>query len=167
MKKAYLLVFLFVLVLPSISQSFDISDHSIYNGLKGIEELQILNEDLPSGALDMGLTREQLIKTVELKLLLAGIKPAETSSVIIYVQATVLPIAMGGIRKGYAISLSLRITQQVFLEREPSQTVFGASTWQRGNLGIEPQDSRTKSVIERLETLLDDFLIDYLKTNPK
>ena len=70
MKKAYILVFLFIFALPSTSYS---EDYSLYV-VKGLNEFQVVVEDLGKNALDMGLSEAKLVKTIELKLLLAGIK---------------------------------------------------------------------------------------------
>lgn len=165
MKKICSLVFLFIFALPNTSYSF-LFDFD-FSGLKGIDELSIIIQDLDSDALDVGLSKERLRKTIELKLLMAGIKINKSSPVYISYSTLVLGTSVGDRKVGYAIYHSLSLNQSVELNRDPSQTVLAVPTWQQGSLLMVSPDSGASSVKSSLENLLDDFVVEYLKANPK
>jgi hypothetical protein len=154
---------LFVLVLPSVSFGLKFSQY----GLEGISEFGILIADLDKATLEMGLSKKLIKRTVELKLRLAGIKVVESSTQLIVVTYKVHPFIVDGALVGHEVSLRLSMRQPVLLERNRDYVVFAVPTWDDGSLNLLPKSSGTGAVIDQLEMIMDKFLLQYLKANPK
>ena len=139
-----------------------------YEVLKGINRLDVSIEFLSDGARKIGLTDERLRTVTELRLRKEGIAILERVDKMtleemkkflrtpnIYVNASVA---------GNAFHVDLEIHEQVSLDRDKSIECV-ATSWGRGVTGIHTNDP--EYIISSLGELLDVFLNDYYKANPK
>jgi len=99
--------------------------------LRGLDEFQIVIEDLASDAREIGLTRSDLQREVELKLRLAGIRVIKTAgaSPYLYLNVNVL-----NVRGGDAYNALLAVQQLVRCNGD----LIDGSTWRSQYLGIAP-----------------------------
>lgn len=161
--------------------------------LTGIKEIQILIEVLNYEAMKLGLTKDRLRTVTELKLRREGIKIWDQ---FLWDKArdnldlkskeykkklnrlTQIPNIYINVHKvGSAFSVTLEVHQQVLITRLiesyskdlefdwGSQARCTASTWNKGITGMVRD--RPEYIIESLAKLLDEFLNDYYKANPK
>ena len=136
--------------------------------LRGLKDFEILieEEDLHPHGKSINLTKADLKRVVELKLRLAGIGVLEDSNIdeaIIYVQVAILkvPDVDGYV---YCSRLEVLQTTTLFLSKYLADLV---STWNTGKIGISPATSARDDILEAVNETLDEFLIAYLKVNPK
>jgi len=151
--------------------------------LKGIDKVYISVESLPKDAIEMGLTRERLRAITELKLRREGIKvechPLELKSAELIPTEEVIrrmnveemneffktPILYINVAvKNPAFSITVKVTENVTLRRDEDISC-AASTWQRDCIGVHTNN--LEYIVSGLSLLLDLFLIDYYKANPK
>lgn len=124
--------------------------------LKGLKGLWVLVENLPQGAQDIGLTRERIQTVTELKLRREGlIAKFDYASPYFYVAINV---------SGLAFNVLVSVEDWVTLERDKT-ILCRAKTWLTGTTGTHGRDS--EYIIGGLERLIDSFLNDYYKANPK
>lgn len=139
--------------------------------LKGIDKVIIAVELLGEEEIKMGLTMSRLQTLTELKIRREGIKVTnlkelsdkemlENVNVIskfpfIYVNVNVV---------GKAFSINLQVNESVVLCRDKN-ILCSATTWQR--VGTGTHEDRPEFIISTLSELLDIFLNDYYKANPK
>jgi hypothetical protein len=125
--------------------------------LKGIKNMDVVVEDLTQAAAGIGLTRERIQSVTELKLRREGISvPSAFSFVLPY-----LYIRINVVGKAFSIDVSLK--EDVTLKRDASITC-GAATWSRNATGVSGD---SPYIIQGLQEILDEFLNDYYKANPK
>lgn len=126
--------------------------------LKGIKSLRVLVEALDKDAETRGLTFQQIKTATELRLRREGIQIAdggENDCPFIYVKINTLD-------RAYSINIS--INEWVVLTRDQSISCF-AATWSAASIGTS---SRPEYILNTgLGGLLDYFLNDYYKANPK
>ena len=129
-----------------------------YTGLEGIAKdgLDILIEGYSK--IDKTFDKKAIENQVELKLRLAGIRVNKRAGNYIYVNAR--PHPMGVKTGGYAISIEA-YRRDVTFEANNKQYRCDASVWHTGS--ITPADDLRDSINEHM----DEFLLDYLKANPK
>jgi hypothetical protein len=125
--------------------------------LKGIKAMFVLVEDLPQGATGIGLTIERIKTATELKLRREGISVPNYSYADPY-----LDISINVVDKAFSVEVSLR--EKVVLKRDGSITCR-AATWSNSVTGVHNGDPSL--FIDGLQEVLDAFLNDYYKANPK
>lgn len=165
---ALLLLFLFLFVYRGAFS--ETTDDIQAKYLKGIKWLRVSIESLGVEATKIGLTRERLKTITELRLRREGIiiKTEKDISVIDESRGNipiVVPILYVNANVGdRAYSIDLEIQEAVRLERDPS-IICLATTWVTGIMGTHGK--KQELIITALSELLDDFLNDYYKANPK
>ena len=130
--------------------------------LKGIESICVFIEPLSNDALDLGLTEERIRIITELRLRKEGITITDEESKFDVLLGVVITVVGKGSGKG--VGLELKIKEEVSLIRNPSIICY-AYTWNVGFISAniyEPED-----VVSQLSNILDSFLNDYYKANPK
>ena len=124
--------------------------------LKGISSFEVVVEQLHKDSNDIGLTKDRLITVTELKLRREGLlSSGGLLSPYVYINVNVV---------GVAFSISLEIHDMVQLVRDPS-IIKTASTWDTSTTGTHGGDP--EYIVTALNKLLDIFLNDYYKANPK
>lgn len=146
--------------------------------LQGIDKVRVSVRPINKDARDMGLTWDRLITVTELRLRKEGIivNPQfdcsniynrinkELNTPTIYVKVNVMVAHAGGGAVGYVFSINLDILETVILRRD--KNVGGAATTLSYSfLGTHAGDP--EYIISVLSRLLDQFLNDYYKANPK
>jgi hypothetical protein len=125
--------------------------------LKGIKALFVLVEDLPQKATGIGLTTERIKTATELKLRGEGISVPNYSYEDPY-----LHISINVVYQAFSVEVSLR--ENVVLKRDKSINCR-AATWLNSVTGVHSNDPNY--IIAGLQAVLDSFLNDYYKANPK
>ncbi len=157
---------LFICVLFICKGAFSGVDEKV---LKGIDMLKIGIEYLSDEAKNIGLTRGRLRTVTELRLRKEGITifgkehisttyweiPRYRNTPIILVNVSVV---------GNAFRVSLEIFEYVILRRDESIECL-AFTWNENMLGTH--GNNVEYIVTALGELLDEFLNDYYKANPK
>ena len=158
MKKTKKFYLLFLVVLFLYDGIFpDIKSYP----LKGIDRIYVLIESLPQDAIDLGLTKNRLRTATELRLKREGIKIGKEQEMIeghipyLYVRVNVL---------GIAFNIELNICENVVLLRDKS-VKCNSITWDNSTIGFHGRDP--EYIVTSLNHLLDKFLNDYYKANPK
>jgi hypothetical protein len=138
------------------------SKHSIAS-LKGMSTLFVVVEQLPDGAMVLGLTAETIQTDVQLKLRVAGIR------VVAREEGTKLPggpyvyIALNLTNNAQAASINIELRQNARLEPN-GQFVLGVTTWNVGDIISNPT---AQSIRDNIKDGVDLFLNVWLSVNPK
>lgn len=125
--------------------------------LESLDKITIILEALHEDAIKIGLNRDRLMTVAELKLRREGIKIDENSSALY----PCLHVSFNVVGKAFNIRLSL--LEKIRIPRL-DKTILGAS-WQRSIAGTHAGNS--EYMVTALSDLLDEFLNDYYKANPK
>ena len=153
--KEILLLIIFSLLFYNVT--FSENDVKSYP-LKGINAIFVLIEKLPEDAIEIGLTSHRLKTVTELRLRREGItikKESDISYPYFYVTVNVV---------GRAFNIELSLNEWVKLFRNPSIECY-ARTWNHSYTGTHGNDP--EYIVSSLSALLDEFLNDYYKANPK
>ena len=123
-------------------------------------KFEILIGNLNEDAKKIGLTEERLRTVTELRLRKEGmdIKNASTNLNMPYVCVTITVV-------GAAFGIDLRIKEVVEIQRKPLPVFCTTSTWGASSIGTHIGDP--EFIVSGLSQLLDEFLNDYYKANPK
>jgi hypothetical protein len=162
-------ILLLVVVLQFfIFSSAEAADHDLLKGLKGVK---IVIEPLPEAVKQINLTKDEIRRDVELKLRQAGIKIlAENSTIatpgpaILSVKVT-LKEAFEDTSVLYFGDMELFVKEFAILEREKIRGLM--VTWTRGSSFLAGQVNAKEGCRKTIMKLLNTFLNDYLKANPK
>jgi hypothetical protein len=144
-----------LLVITQLSPLFAGDDELSRGSLVGITALDVIVEDLPSGAARIGLTKESIQTDVELKLRLAGMRISSEAKEI-------LSISVALLEDGTTAYIQVALLQSVILTRTPIPT-YGA-TWSQGMLTRNYAAQDVRAVIK---DKVDKFLNAWLSVNPK
>jgi hypothetical protein len=125
--------------------------------LKGLKSMFVLVEDLPQKATGIGLTTERIKTATELKLRGEGLSVPNYSYEDPY-----LHISINVVFQAFSVEVSLR--ENVVLKRDKS-TNCRAATWLNSVTGVH--SNNPNYIIDGLQVILDSFLRDYYKANPK
>lgn len=126
------------------------------NVLKNLKEVDIVIEGLPEDASKIGLTKERIKTVVELCLRREGIKIIkDVRAPYIYININVL---------GLAFNISFELREPVTILRIPNEFCL-ATTWDKGFTGTH--GNNPEYIVSSIKLLLDKFLNDYYKANPK
>ena len=85
-------------------------------------------------------------------------------SATIYLNVNTLKLAPSD---SYIFNAEVRVQQNATLERDQKLLVMGATTWDRGRLGITPRSEMQLNVRAAVSDMVDDLLNAYLSKNPK
>ena len=119
--------------------------------------LRIYVEELPANTEVACLTKRELQTKCELRLRQAGIEPVADKDEYLSVKVDL-------VRGAYAMSVRL-VRPILFRTNEIVYRKPGAGTWKREIVGYHGGNARY--IIEGLDSLLDDFISEYLKANSK
>jgi len=141
-----------------------------YDALKGLKGVEVVIESLSKGEEITGLTKDRIKTVVELELRKSRIKIFSNKeslkikgSPFLYINANIQELDNN---VGYVSSITLSIREFSSLERNPKIKVY-ADTWKNGLLLIVPRKGASKSIVNAVRRLLDQFSNDYMKANPK
>ncbi len=118
-------------------------------------------EALPPDAKRIGLTAAQLASKVEVRLVAAGLPPGDqrmSSDPYLYVRVLV-------VQDAFSCGLQFRRGVEFVGAGNTRYALSGAPTWERLVSGTH--GGRAEYVLGVLDDLLDQFLAEYLKANPK
>jgi hypothetical protein len=132
------------------------SDSNFF-ALKGIKAIFILVQDLPQKAEGIGLTTERIKAATVSKLRGEGISVPDYSETDPY-----LYISINVVSQAFSVEVSLR--EKVVISRAKSITCR-AATWSNSVTGVHGGDPNL--IIDGLHYVLDAFLNDFHKANPK
>ena len=124
--------------------------------LRGITVVDVLIEDLPSGAAAIGLTTQSIQTDVELKLRMAGLQVVKGSLGYLYVNVSFTPNGRGTV-------IAVGLNQLVKLLRDPSITTT-ASTWSVETVGMDLSAQDVRNIVK---DKVDQFLNAWLSVNPR
>lgn len=122
--------------------------------LKGLDEIPIVIGDPGEGGTKIGLTSNRMRTVTELKLRKEGMKIIEKSTCFLHVNAMIV---------GNAFRVKLELHEKVKISR--LDAFYVATTWQDEIIGTHGNDP--EYIVSALGELLDVFLNDYYKANPK
>ena len=160
-----------VVLLLAASAATAGDDEFSRQSLKGLKGVGVLLEDLHADVEQDGLNKTSIQTDVELKLRQAGItvltqaeRRAAPGGPFLYITVNTQqrPTAAGL----YAYSISVELSQNVQLERDPTIQIVGATTWSVGEVGTVGRD-RLRGVRDGIKDLVDMFINAYLSVNPK
>ena len=144
------------------------ADHDLLKGLKGVE---VVIEPLPEAVKQINLTKDEIRRDVELKLRSAGIKIlaekatiATPRSSILYVKVS-LKEAFEDTSVLYYGAIELFVKEFATLERNKIGGLV--VTWTRGSSILAGQFNTKEGCRKTIMKLLNTFLNDYSKANPK
>jgi hypothetical protein len=144
------------------------SDSDIARGsLKGIKSIEVLIENLPHPAPDVGLSQSALRADVESQLRLAGLQVVEETAeedgyVTLYVN---LSAVFRAPYVGYNLVLALQ--QSATVDRRSSIWIPNVTTWSLGLMGMVEPQSLPEDVRTELQELVEKFINAYLSVNPR
>jgi len=137
--------------------------------LLGLRGVYVLIENLKPNLEKDGLTREQLLTDVELKLRKAGIRVlTEEESYntpglpCLYARIN----AIKGNSTFYCVNIHVSLSQETRLERNPTIKIL-SFTWDHSSIGGCDESIIKDYVRKGLGDLIDKFINDYLAVNPK
>ena len=167
---AMVLVLTLILTLTLSSPLFAINGKSNRATLRGLKAVGVLVENLPSEVEKEGLNRDQLQKTIESKLRLAGIKVLTKEEAFYTLGEPFLYININvNMAKTesdiYPYCIDMLLIQKVSLLRDPKQTTY-AVTWSTGGVG-SIGEAILSQLRENVEEMVDVFIKAYLAENPK
>jgi hypothetical protein len=125
--------------------------------LAGITTLCVVIEDLPPGAVRLGLTKDTLQTDVELKLRLAGMRVIASNQEALYVNVNTTADSA-------AVNASIEVLQPMALVRAPRIVLGAATTWSIGKLATFHTAGQVRDLVK---DEVDTFLNDWLTVNPK
>jgi len=120
-------------------------------------KLKIRVEPLPANNEVTGLTQRKLQTACEARLKQAGIEPVDQKDECLYIK-------VDSVREAYTISI--RLSRTILFRKDG--TVYEkpeGATWQKNIIGLHRGNVRY--VFGGLDSLLDDFISEYLKANSK
>ena len=122
--------------------------------LKDLNEIPIVIGDPGEGGTKIGLTSNRMRTVTELKLRKEGIKIIEKSTCFLYVNTMIV---------GNAFRVKLELKEKAKISR--LDAFYAATTWQNEMVGTH--GNNPEYIVSALGELLDEFLNDYYKANPK
>jgi hypothetical protein len=129
--------------------------------LRGVTRVNVVIEELPSDAINDGLTKDQLQTDVELRLRGARLQIAGTAYALLYVNTHLMKSRAGL----YIYNVVVQVEQPVTVLANSTITV--APTWHQEGMGSEMASTMAQTVRDKVAFLVDKFLNDYLRVNPK
>jgi len=133
--------------------------------LRGIKGVNILIEEMPPLLAEAGLTKNQIVRDVELKLRLVGLKVLSqeesfkiSGSPFLYVSISAIEVSCG-----FVFSIKLAYCQDALLIGTREQA-NGLETWSVSSFGITPNIGTIKS---EMKDHMDTFLNAWLSVNPR
>jgi hypothetical protein len=157
--------------LPIAGQSPTTQDIVSYNSpdvLKGIKSLSVLVSTIPEDMKMEGVTRDALETAVELPLRMSGLKVLSGEEIFKLPLVPLLFVNIAGKVNGPLLqwAVDLELKEIVYPNRNRNRAIAGAVTWRRESSGTVGK-AKVDQFREPVRDLVDQFLNDYLKANPK
>lgn len=157
------------LLMISSIESFAQADAVEINTLKGLKGIGVNVEDIDTEAAVDGLSKDKLLKVITNKLKKSGIKvytdlELRTISGQPQLVLSINPIKLPG--PIYIFTVALDFNQIVLLERNTGLTSV-SPTWTVLTTGGSVPEDLSKTVEAAILPMLDRFIADYNKANPK
>ena len=135
--------------------------------LKGIDKegIGIEVRELSEDAIKLGLNIDRIRTFTELRLRREGIKINTESPFDLYIEVKIVETAFSINLKIYEYVFLVRDYFEIFKDETLPITAFLATTWISGSLGVHGKD--TEFILTSLGGLIDEFLNNYYKANPK
>lgn len=168
----YKFTILLVLVITSLmisTDSFSQSNQAEMNTLKGLKGIGVEVEDIDSDAASDGLKKDALLKIITQKLNKSGINILTNQEVGTISGQPKLVLSINSIKQPgpiYIFTATLDLNQIVALQRMPGLTTVSPTWTVLTTGGALPEDLST-NVQAALDPMLDSFISDYKKANPK
>lgn len=160
-------------VLITLALSLATAAHAIDSeysrkSLKNIRGLHVLVEDLTSPTREAGFSKKKILKDVEAKLRLAGIRSLTQDQHFRVKGQPYLYVALSALQNPSADNLivyylNLELVQNVLLERD-TKILVDAPTWSINKIGAT---HRRKQVRNELKDFMDRFLTAFQSANPE
>jgi hypothetical protein len=155
----------FALVTVFVSVLCPLSAADRWTSLKGLSAVMVIVDNLSPDLERAGITKDQLVIDIQLKLRQDGIK-VEDSLLLPRLHVSVHDTyAKSQAIFGYHINLDL--LPEVIPLRQPETGVFWAETWAAFSNGLISEGIARTKIREVTSGLVDLFLNDYLAANPK
>lgn len=162
------LVFLFSLSMISTS-SFSQGEIVEINTLKGLKGIGVTVDDFDADAKSDGLNQESLKTAITKKLKKAGIKVLTSQELGTISGQPQLALNVHSIKQPgpiYIFTVTLDFNQIVLLERNTGLTAV-SPTWSILTTGGALPEDLVANVKAAVDSMLDSFIVDYKKANPK
>jgi hypothetical protein len=162
------LVLVFISLMISTS-SFSQGDQAEMNTLKGLKAIGVGVEDIDADAVADGLKKQNLVKIITQKLKKSGVKVLTHQEVGTIVGQPRLVLTINSTKQPgpiYIFTATLDFNQVVVLQRSPGFTSV-SPTWSVLTTGGALPEDLSTSVQAALDTMLESFIADYKKANPK
>ena len=152
------------LCVPTTTQAID-SEYS-RKSLENINGLHVLVEDLTAPTREVGFTKEKILRDVEAKLRLSGIRTLTQDQHLRVKGQPYLYVALSALRNPSADNLivyylNIELVQNVLLERN-TEILVDAPTWAINKIGAT---HRIKQVRNELKEFMDQFASAFLSAN--
>ena len=135
------------------------SDKLLYN--LGPFDVQV--EGVDSDAKRAGITEQQLLKDVELRLTKAGLNLDSDTREALFLNVNILESENTG---QFAFSLVLQVVAKAIYSDAPQRQAF-AAIWSKGALGLAGSEVAREAIRDAVADKVDQFLDDYLAANPR
>ncbi|MGB2692074.1 MAG: hypothetical protein WBB48_06850 [Thermodesulfobacteriota bacterium] len=161
-----------VLVFTSLmisTTSFSQGDQAEMNTLKGLKGIGVGVEDIDADAVADGLKKQDLVKIITQKLKKSGVKVLTEQEVGTIVGQPRLVLNINSTKQPgpiYIFTATLDFNQVVVLQRSPGLTAV-SPTWTVLTTGGALPEDLSSSVQAALDPMLESFIADYKKANPK
>jgi len=170
-KKRQALLIAVVLTLMSLPAFVFASDgKNEQETLHGINELHVIVHDVDMEIEEYGLTREKIQKDFETRLEMAGITVLSEEEDLKVPGVPFITLTIGTMRafttKGsefYFISILIKLRQNVYLERKPSNRIHGIATWSNTRFGV----NFGQNIRSEVNNAIDQFINAHAAANSK
>ncbi len=129
--------------------------------LTGITEMNVIVENFSPKAIGLGLDRDVLKSSTELRLRRSGVKVSDSAIQYIYINVNLVPVF-----DGTYVVYNAEVTFIQKAQLLANQKVHSVTTWSTGQTGgVGKQNVR--DIRHVIDDLIDAFINDYLAANQK
>jgi hypothetical protein len=140
------------------------------SSLRGIKQIFIFVQPIDFELEQLGLTEDQILTAVQLKLRMAGIIPLSEEEARKTPDCLVLMIFLAGSEPDgeniFPYAVSLGVSQSIFLTRDESIKSVGL-TWGCGPITGVMETGQGEQFRNRIKDLVDSFNYAWLSANPQ
>lgn len=142
---------------------FSIDERDDLKGLhlRGLSGVDVMIQPLKPEVKKYGLTEDAVKTTVELRLRQHGIKVSHSPRIL----HIIVNVFVNEDFNCTAVNVLVELTRPAVLLFNPKITT-SAAIWSKSNLNLAPLDEIT-GVMTGVQTLVDEFINDYLAANPE
>ena len=143
----------------STATTFDLDRFQLFNECRPVS----VQVDIHTGTPPVGLTREALHRTAELKLRSARLYSDDATDDYLYVTASYEDLHLGTRMLGWSFSVRVRFERLVSEAR--SGEAGSATTWDEGSIGHVGTDGSADFILGGVAQKVDNFVLEYLRVN--